>query len=170
MSAAMQHRRIITVTTATPETNPAFTAMVGEIVSAYISNNHIAPTDLPALIATVHAAISGLGTGAAVEPAKPPAEKLTPAQIRKSVTKDAIISFIDGRRYKTLKRHLTVHGLAPDTYRAQFGLPPDYPMVAAAYSEIRSSLAKSLGLGVQNRGHAKAVKAATSPKVRKTAA
>lgn len=170
MSAVTQHQRIVIVTTATPETNPAFTAMVGDIVSAYVSNNHVAATDLPALIASVHAAISALVAGPAVETAKPTAEKLTAAQIRKSLTKDAIISFIDGKRYKTLKRHLTVHGLTPDTYRAQFGLPPDYPMVSPAYSEIRSGLAKSLGLGVQNRGRDQAAEAAVSPKARKTAA
>lgn len=158
------------MTIATPETNPAFTAMVSDVVSAYVSNNHVAPTDLPALIASVHAAISGLAAGSAVEPSDPAAEKPTPAQIRKSMTKDAIISFIDGKKYKTLKRHLTVHGLTPETYRAQFGLPSDYPMVSAAYSEIRSGLAKSLGLGVQNRSQGKAVETAAPPKARKNAA
>ena len=158
------------MSTGTPEPNPAFTAMVGDIVSAYVSNNHVAATDLPALIATVHAAITGVVAAPAVDPIKPTPEKLTPAQIRKSVTSNAIISFIDGRRYKTLKRHLTVHGLTPDTYRAKFGLPSDYPMVSAAYSEVRSGLAKSLGLGNQNRSHNKVVEATASPKSRKKAA
>lgn len=143
------------------ETDAAYTGMVSELVSAYVSNNHVAPADLPALIASVHAAVNGLanstGTPEAVEPK---AEKPTPAQIRKSVTRDAVISFIDGKSYKTLKRHLTVHGLTPDTYRARFGLPPDYPLVAAAYSEVRSGLAKSLGLGVQNGRSSKGKKAA----------
>lgn len=170
MSAATQHQRITIVTAATPETNSAYTAMVSEIVSAYVSNNHVAPTDLPVLIATVHAAISSLVTSPAVEVAKPTVEKLTPAQIRRSVTQDAIISFIDGKRYKTLKRHLTVHGLVPDTYRARFGLPADYPMVSDAYSEVRSGLAKSLGLGNQNRSHDRAAEATASPKARKRAA
>ena len=143
------------------EANAGYTGMVSELVSAYVSNNHVAPADLPALIASVHAAVNGLanstGTPEAVEPK---AEKPTPAQIRKSVTRDAVISFIDGKSYKTLKRHLTVHGLTPDTYRARFGLPPDYPLVAAAYSEVRSGLAKSLGLGVQNGRSSKGKKAA----------
>ena len=159
------------MTSAIAEANAAYTGMVSELVSAYVSNNHVAPADLPALIASVHATlndlVNGTGTPEAVELK---AEKPTPAQIRKSVTKDALISFIDGRRYKTLKRHLTVHGLTPDTYRAQFGLPSDYPMVSAAYSEVRSGLAKSLGLGVQNRGQVKRVEAAASPKARRAAA
>ncbi|MDP4026579.1 MucR family transcriptional regulator [Methylobacterium sp. NEAU 140] len=115
----------------------------------YVSNNHVAPADLPALIARVHAAISGLCAGAAgADPAEAEVEKPSAAQIRKSVRPDGIISFIDGRAYKTLKRHLTAHGLDPMGYRARYGLPDDYPMVASAYSERRSSLAKSIGLGV----------------------
>jgi len=86
------------------------------------------------------------------------------------VTRDAVISFIDGKGYKTLKRHLTVHGLTPDTYRARFGLPSDYPMVAAAYSEVRSGLAKTLGLGVQNGRRIEGEETVATSKGRKTAA
>ncbi len=75
------------------------------------------------------------------------APTLSAAQIRKSVQHDRLISFIDGKAYKTLKRHLTANGLTPEAYREKFGLPVDYPMVAAAYSERRSSLAKAHGLG-----------------------
>lgn len=151
MSPATQHLRIVIVTIAPTETNSAYITMVGDIVSAYISNNHVAAAELPALIASVHAALNGLVNGTVTsEVTEPKGEKPTPAQIRKSVTRDAIFSFIDGKGYKTLKRHLTVHGLTPDTYRARFGLPSDYPMVTAAYSEVRSGLAKSLGLGVQS--------------------
>ena len=81
-------------------------------------------------------------TGGAVEVEKP-----TAAEIRKSITPDALISFIDGKPYKTLKRHLTGHGLDPQSYRLRYSLPADYPMVAANYATKRSELAKSLGLG-----------------------
>ncbi|WP_238297169.1 MucR family transcriptional regulator, partial [Methylobacterium soli] len=119
-----------------------------DIVSAYLSNNHVAAGDLPALLMNVHAAVSGLSQPPAVNE---PETKATPAQIRKSITHDALISFEDGKAYKTLRRHLTIRGLSPEAYRAKHGLPADYPMTAASYSEQRSSLAKSLGLGQQRR-------------------
>jgi predicted transcriptional regulator len=147
MPAAMQHQGSITVTNETTETNAALITMVSDVVSAYVSNNHVASADLPALIATVHAAISGLAGSAVAEAPAAATEKPTPAQIRKSVTREALISFIDGKPYKTLKRHLTKHGLDPVGYRQRFGLPADYPMVCPAYSETRSNLAKALGLG-----------------------
>ena len=77
----------------------------------------------------------------------PEVEKATPAEIKRSITPDALISFIDGKPYKTLKRHLTGHGLDPQSYRLRYGLPADYPMVATNYAAQRSELAKSLGLG-----------------------
>jgi predicted transcriptional regulator len=122
-------------------------ALAGDIVAAYVSNNHLQPSELPALIASVYAAVSGLGgTAVAQEPVEA-VEKPTPAQIRKSITDDGIVSFLDGKRYKTLKRHLTGHGLDPRAYRERFGLPADYPMVAPAYAAQRSALAKRIGLG-----------------------
>ncbi|MDP4022311.1 MucR family transcriptional regulator [Methylobacterium sp. NEAU 140] len=122
--------------------------LAGDIVAAYVSNNPVPASELPALIASVHAAIRGLGAGAtAAAPAEAEIEKPTPAQIRKSIQQDGIVSFLDGRAYKTLKRHLTSHGLTPDGYRARYGLPADYPMVAPAYSQARSNLAKAIGLG-----------------------
>lgn len=124
-----------------------FIEMTGEVVAAYVSHNHVAVADLPALIASVHTSLSGFAEGSIVQPAEEAASKPTSAQIRKSVKPEGIVSFIDGKTYKTLKRHLTSHGLDPDRYRERFGLPGDYPMVALAYSEKRSSLAKSLGLG-----------------------
>lgn len=121
--------------------------MAGEIVAAYVSHNHVAMSDLPALIESVHASLCGFGKDdMAAKPEDAPG-KPTAAQIRKSVRPDGIVSFIDGKAYKTLKRHLTSHGLTPDSYRERYGLPGDYPMVASSYSERRSSLAKSLGLG-----------------------
>ncbi|MFC6791802.1 MucR family transcriptional regulator [Methylobacterium komagatae] len=124
-----------------------FIEMTGEIVAAYVSHNHVAVGDLPALIASVHASLHGFTAPGAGLPAEEATDKPTMAQIRKSVKPEGIVSFIDGKTYKTLKRHLTSHGLDPDSYRERYGLPSDYPMVALAYSEKRSSLAKSLGLG-----------------------
>lgn len=126
---------------------PDHILLTAEIVSAYVSKNAVRPTDMAELIASTHAALAGL----AVAPAAPTAEKPTPAQIRKSITPDALISFIDGKPYKTLKRHLGVNGMTMDEYRQRYGLPRDYPSVAASYSEQRSALAKNLGLGQQRR-------------------
>ena len=142
--------------TATPDTSLIEKAV--EVVSAYVSNNSVRTADLPELIASVHAALGNLGKPAAS--AEPQVEKLTPAQIKKSVTPEAIISFIDGKPYKTLRRHLTKHGLDPHTYRQRYGLPNDYPMVTASYSEQRSALAKNLGLGQQRRNGGQTAKAA----------
>ena len=133
--------------------------LTSDIISAYVANNNVPASELPGLIAQVHSALTGLGsTGKAEEPA---VAKPTPAQIKKSITHDALISFEDGKPYKTLRRHLTVRGLTAEEYREKHGLPRDYPMVAPSYSEQRSSLAKSLGLG-QNR-RSPAAKAASEP-------
>ncbi|GJD35444.1 MucR family transcriptional regulator [Methylobacterium aerolatum] len=143
--------------------------MTGDIVAAYVSRNHVSVADLPALIASVHGAISGRLTGESA-PAQASADRPTAAQIRKSVTPDALISFIDGTPYKTLKRHLTKHGFNPETYREHFGLPSDYPMVAASYSETRSNLARSLGLGqTGGRGASKEAPRAATKGRRKAA-
>src|ERR1700712_243204 len=123
--------------------------MAADIVSAYVSNNSVRPGELPELIASVHGALSNLDKPS--EPAVEQVEKPTPAQIRKSVTPDALISFVDGKAYKTLKRHLTKHGMDFHAYRARYGLPSDYPSTAANYSAQRSELARSLGLGQQRR-------------------
>ncbi|MCJ2139575.1 MucR family transcriptional regulator [Methylobacterium sp. E-066] len=119
------------------------------LVSAYVSNNHLQPNEIATLIANTHAALTGLGRGSA--PAAPAVEKLTPSQIRKSITPDALISFVDGKPYKTLKRHLSGAGMTIEQYRERYGLPRDYPSTAASYSEQRSALAKSLGLGNQRK-------------------
>ena len=123
--------------------------LAADLVSAYVSNNSLPALDLAALIGQVHAALVGLS-----QPPAPPEEeieKATTAQIKKSITPDALISFIDGKPYKTLKRHLTTHGLDFETYRRRYGLPTDYPTVSANYSAARSALAKDLGLGQQRR-------------------
>jgi len=130
-----------------------FVELAGDIVSAYVSNNPVRPSDLPDLIRTIHAALGGLASGAAPTASEPEIEKPTAAQIRKSVTPNGIISFLDGKTYKTMKRHLTGHGLDPQGYRQRYGLPADYPMVAPEYAARRSALAKSIGLGrVADRG------------------
>ncbi|MCJ2054132.1 MucR family transcriptional regulator [Methylobacterium sp. J-070] len=123
--------------------------LTANIVAAYVSNNSVRPADVAELIASTHAALAGLSTSAA--PAAPTVDKPTPAQIRKSITPDALISFLDGKPYKTLKRHLTGNGLTVEEYRERFGLPRDYPSTAANYSAQRSALAKNLGLGQQRR-------------------
>jgi predicted transcriptional regulator len=122
--------------------------MTADIVSAYVSNNTVASNDLPALIQHVYKALEGAANGVKTEDAAPP----TPAiSIKKSVTPDYLISLKDGRRYKSLKRHLSTRGMTPDDYRTKWGLPRDYPMVAANYSAQRSELAKKLGLGQGGR-------------------
>ena len=108
----------------------------------------------------MHGALSGLGApGTAAEPV---VEKLSAAEVRKSIRPDGLVSLIDGRSYKTLKRHLAKAGLTPADYRAKYGLPSDYPMVAASYAAQRSELAKKLGLGQVRRNHAAAKVADTA--------
>lgn len=124
-------------------------AVTASIVIAYVRNNHLPGAILPDLIRTVHQTLLSLDTTTA--PPAPESARSTPADVRKSITPDALISFIDGRPYKTLKRHLTSRGLDAYSYRARFGLPADYPMVAASYSRDRSEIAKALGLGIPNR-------------------
>jgi predicted transcriptional regulator len=127
------------------------TELVGELVAAYVSNNSVPIAELPGLIAKMHTAIAGLASGtpgiSREAAAESNIEKLMPAQIRKSVRDDGITSFIDGKTYKTLKRHLSAHGLDPRSYRERYGLPADYPMVAPSYAATRSALAKAIGLG-----------------------
>jgi predicted transcriptional regulator len=118
--------------------------LAADIVSSFVSNNAISATDLPGLISSVHAAIRGLGA----PPVAPEPEKQEPAvSVKKSVTAEYLISLEDGRRYKSLKRHLGRLGLTPDGYRQKWGLPSTYPMVAPEYAKKRSELAKAMGLG-----------------------
>ena len=154
ISAALGNRRTIQVAEETQGQAPDILALASEIVSAYLSNNRVPPADLPALIGSVHAALGGIVNGTGINGADTSAEtieKPTAAQIKKSIRPDGLVSFIDGKSYKTLKRHLTKHGLDPHSYRAKYGLPADYPTTSASYSEARSALAKQLGLGRQSR-------------------
>ncbi|AWB21224.1 MucR family transcriptional regulator [Methylobacterium currus] len=123
------------------------------LVSAYVAHNSVPVSDLPGLIVSTHAALAKLGAPAAPEPVK----LEPPVPIRKTVTPDHIVSLEDGRPYKTLKRHLAGRGLTPEQYRAKWGLPVDYPMVAANYAAQRSELAKSSGLGQSRKRHLAAV-------------
>ncbi|MBX3529268.1 MAG: MucR family transcriptional regulator [Rhizobiaceae bacterium] len=119
--------------------------LTADVVAAYVSNNPVQVGDLPALIADVHAALARVG--GSTEPA--PAEKPKPAvNPKKSVFDDYIICLEDGKKFKSLKRHLMTHyGLTPDEYREKWGLDASYPMVAPNYAKARSQLAKTMGLG-----------------------
>ncbi|ACL58415.1 MucR family transcriptional regulator [Methylobacterium nodulans] len=117
--------------------------LASAIVSAYVSNNSMPASELPGLIQSIHTAVNRLAQPAVPDPEKP----VPPVPVKKTITPDAIISLEDGKPYKSLKRHLTTRGLTPEQYRQKWGLPPDYPMVAANYAVQRSELAKSIGLG-----------------------
>lgn len=123
--------------------------LTADIVSAHVSNNSVASADLPGLIQSVFGALNGLGD------AEPEVEeKQQPAvSIRASVKPDYIVCLEDGKKLKMLKRHLMTHyGMTPEDYRAKWGLPADYPMVAPNYAEQRRNLAKQIGLGTSGRG------------------
>lgn len=132
--------------------------MTADIVSAYVANNAMSAADLPNLIQQVHAALKGVSQPAS---AQPPAAPQAPAvSIRKSLQPDHLICLEDGRKFKSLKRHLrTKYNMSPEEYRAKWGLPKDYPMVAPDYAASRSALAKSMGLGQGGRQAAKSTSA-----------
>lgn len=127
------------------ETDRNMVELSADIVSAYVANNDVTQTALPGLIAAVFAALAKLRA----KPNAKEAAALVPAvSIRHSVTPEAIICLEDGKSFKTLKRHLrNSYDLSPEQYRTRWGLPADYPMVAPAYAEARSALAKARGLG-----------------------
>lgn len=131
------------------EVDDALIGMVADIVSAYVANNSVPVSELPGLIASTHAAMSNLGAA----PAPAPEEKAVPAvPVKKSITPDFLICLEDGKKFKSLKRHLrTSYDMSPEQYRAKWNLPADYPMVAPAYAEARSNLAKKMGLGQQRK-------------------
>ena len=131
------------------ETNPVELAV--ELTIAWLGNpnTRAASADIPLFLQSMHAAVTGL-TAPAVDDAAPASgQEDTPAvTARKSLSsREHIISMIDGKPYRTLRRHLSTHGLTPDEYRQRYGLRADYPMVAPAYSESRSAMAKTIGLG-----------------------
>jgi predicted transcriptional regulator len=133
-------------------TEPAgknFIDLTASIVSAYVSNNPTPASDIPALIGQVHAALLRVSTGRA----EPPLEPARPAvPVKKSVTAEYLVCLEDGKRFKSLKRHLrSRYNMTPEQYRDKWGLPPDYPMVAPNYAVARSQLARKMGLGQQRR-------------------
>ena len=133
------------------------TGRAADIVADYVAHNKVSPEQVQTLIRDVYQALSALGTADPIEAQADGvvAPKPTAAQIRKSITPEAIVSFIDGKPYKMLKRHLTTQGFTPDTYRSTFGLPADYPVTASNYSAARSKLAKDIGLGATGRKSSK---------------
>jgi predicted transcriptional regulator len=129
--------------------------LTAEIASSYLQHNKVEAGELSALIRAIHQALAAVGDGPApAEPAKTPA-----VPIRKSISDTHIICLEDGRKFKSLKRHLrTKYDLSPEEYRARWGLPKDYPMVAPAYAAARSALAKQMGLGQGGRAAAKSAR------------
>jgi predicted transcriptional regulator len=123
--------------------------MTTDIVSAYVGNNTVTAADLPSLIQSVHQALTGVMTGV-VEVEAAPKEPAVP--LKKSITPDYLICLEDGRKFKSLKRHLrTKYNMSPEEYRSKWGLAKDYPMVAPNYARARSDLAKQMGLGQGGR-------------------
>lgn len=125
-------------------------AQVAVVAAAYFSSTHVNPPDIPSVVNLIATSLGAVGIQApavAVAVEEPAQKKATPTQIRKSITDATLISFEDGKAYKTLKRHLTTRGLTIEAYREKWGLPKDYPSVAPSYSAARSQMAKALGLG-----------------------
>ncbi|WP_329610464.1 MucR family transcriptional regulator [Jiella pelagia] len=131
------------------DNNEMLMELTAEVVAAYVSNNSLPVSELPALIADVYGALGRTTTA----PAAPAVEKPKPAvPVKKSVTDDYIICLEDGKKFKSLKRHLMTHySLSPEEYREKWDLPTDYPMVAPNYAAARSRLAKQMGLGHKRR-------------------
>jgi predicted transcriptional regulator len=127
----------------------SYIELTASIVSAYVSNNSVPTAEIPALIGQVHSALKRVSGGQVVSPAEP----LKPAvPVKRSITAEYLVCLEDGKKFKSLKRHLrTQYSMTPDQYREKWGLPADYPMVAPNYAAARSQLAKQMGLGQQRR-------------------
>ena len=135
--------------------------LAAEIVAAFVANNSLPTVELPALIHSVHAALARLAS----EPMNtaPLVEKQEPAvSVRKSLTPDFLVCLDDGKKFKSLRRHLGTFGMTPDQYRAKWSLPPDYPMVAPNYAAARSEMAKRIGLGHMRKNAVPAKNAAAA--------
>jgi predicted transcriptional regulator len=131
------------------QSNSELVTLAAEIVCAYVSNNTVAAAELPDVIASVHSALARATGGAVAAPVE--REEQKPAiSAKKSITNEYLICMEDGKKFKSLKRHIRTHyNLSPEEYREKWGLPHDYPMVAPAYAEARSALAKKMGLGTR---------------------
>jgi predicted transcriptional regulator len=140
--------------------------LTAEIVSAYVSNNQIAPSDLAGLITTVAGQLSKVGA----EPDQPAEEKFEPAvSVRRSIRRDHLVCLVCGKPHKMLKRHLAVeHELTPNQYRETFGLKPDYPMAAPSYAQRRREIAFRIGLGRPKKPARRARKSPARPKAPKS--
>lgn len=131
------------------DTKNALIDMTAEIVSAYVGNNEITAAELPSLIQQVYGSLADVSQGVAISENEP----LRPAiSVKRSVSSDYIVCLEDGKKFKSLKRHLRAHyDMSPEEYRAKWGLPKDYPMVAPNYAQARSTLAKQMGLGQKSK-------------------
>ena len=131
------------------ENKNALIDMTAEIVSAYVGNNEISAAELPSLIQQVYISLADVSQGVAISDNEP----LKPAiAVKRSVSSDYIVCLEDGKKFKSLKRHLRAHyDMSPDEYRTKWGLPKDYPMVAPNYAQARSTLAKQMGLGQKSK-------------------
>jgi predicted transcriptional regulator len=126
-----------------------FIELTASIVSAYVSNNSVPASDLPALISRVHAALTRVLSGHGDAPGESPKPAIP---VKKSIAPEYIVCLEDGKKFKSLKRHLRAqYSMTPEQYREKWGLAPDYPMVAPNYAAARSRLAKQMGLGQQRR-------------------
>ncbi len=129
---------------------PNYIELTADIVSAYVANNTISSGEIPSLISEIHSALTRVSTGQEVQAPAEPAKPAVP--IKKSITNDYLICLEDGKKFKSLKRHLrTAYNMSPEQYREKWGLPADYPMVAPNYAEARSQLAKQMGLGQKRK-------------------
>jgi predicted transcriptional regulator len=135
----------------TEATSANYIELAADIVSAYVSNNPVPANELASLIQEVHSALLRVTSGGVAAPISSEAPKPAIA-VKKSLNSDYIICLEDGKKFKSLKRHLrTQYNMSPEEYREKWGLPPDYPMVAPNYAKARSNLAKQMGLGQQRK-------------------
>lgn len=132
------------------DTHASYIELAADIVSAYVSNNSVSPADLPALIGDVHAALLRVSSGPAASIAPEPLKPAVSA--KRSIHDDYLICLEDGKRFKSLKRHLrSQYNMTPEQYREKWSLPADYPMVAPNYAKARSQLARDMGLGQKRK-------------------
>ncbi|GJD92612.1 Transcriptional regulatory protein ros [Methylobacterium hispanicum] len=130
-------------------TQPETLRFTAQIVAAYVKRNSVPAQQLAEVLASVHRSLRDLTGVQEPNPRKP-----TPSEIKASVRADAIISFEDGKPYKALRRHLTTRGLTPETYRAKWGLPVDYPLVSSHYSATRSGISRAISINRRERSEA----------------
>ena len=132
--------------------------LVAEVAAAYFTNSHVPPAEIPAVVQQIASSLAAVKSAPVAEIAAeadrlPAPKRMQGAQVKKSITPEVLISFEDGKPYKTLRRHLTTRGLTPEQYREKWGLPADYPMVSPNYSATRAAMAKRAGLGqLRQRG------------------